>query len=53
MGKRWVMNASPVILLAKAQVIHFVPQICEQFHEAGSYFSDALIRQALELAGEA
>ena len=30
MGKRWVMNASPVILLAKAQVIHLVPQICEQ-----------------------
>lgn len=24
------MNASPVILLAKAQVIHLVPQICEQ-----------------------
>lgn len=30
MGKCWVMNASPVILLAKAQVIQFVPQVCEQ-----------------------
>jgi predicted nucleic acid-binding protein len=29
-GKRWVLNASPVILLAKAQVIHLVPQLCEQ-----------------------
>jgi len=29
-GKRWVLNASPVILLAKAQVIQFVPQVCEQ-----------------------
>jgi predicted nucleic acid-binding protein len=29
-GRRWVMNASPVILLAKAKVIHLVPQICEQ-----------------------
>jgi predicted nucleic acid-binding protein len=28
--KRWAMNASPVILLAKAQVIHLVPQICQQ-----------------------
>lgn len=26
----WVLNASPVILLAKAQVIQFVPQVCEQ-----------------------
>ena len=30
MDKRWVMNASPVILLAKAQVIQFVPQVCGQ-----------------------
>ncbi len=30
MDKRWVLNASPIILLAKAQVLHFVPQICEQ-----------------------
>lgn len=30
MGKRWVFNASPVILLAKAQVINFVPRICDE-----------------------
>ena len=30
MDKHWVMNASPVILLAKAQVIHLVSQVCEQ-----------------------
>lgn len=30
MGRLWVMNASPVILLAKAQVIDLVPRLCEQ-----------------------
>lgn len=30
MGRRWVVNASPVILLAKAEVIHLVPRICER-----------------------
>jgi predicted nucleic acid-binding protein len=29
-GRRWVVNASPIILLAKAEVIHLVPHICEQ-----------------------
>ena len=28
MDKHWVMNASPVILLAKAEVIQFVPKVC-------------------------
>jgi len=27
---RWVINASPVILLAKAEVIRFLPQLCEE-----------------------
>jgi predicted nucleic acid-binding protein len=26
---RWVVNASPVILLAKADIIHFLPQLCD------------------------
>jgi predicted nucleic acid-binding protein len=26
---RWVVNASPVILLAKAEVIRFLPQLCD------------------------
>jgi len=26
---RWVINASPVILLAKAEVIQFLPSLCE------------------------
>ena len=30
MDKRWVLNASPVILLAKAGVVHLVPRLCEQ-----------------------
>ena len=30
MAERWVINASPVILLAKAEVIQFVPLVCEQ-----------------------
>ena len=30
MADRWVMNASPVILLAKAEVIHTVPQLCDE-----------------------
>jgi hypothetical protein len=27
---RWVVNASPVILLAKAEVIGFLPQLCDE-----------------------
>jgi predicted nucleic acid-binding protein len=27
---RWVVNASPVILLAKADVIGFLPQLCDE-----------------------
>ena len=30
MDNHWVLNASPVILLAKAQVIQFVPKVCER-----------------------
>ena len=30
MADRWVLNASPVILLAKAEVIHLVPRLCEE-----------------------
>lgn len=30
MDKRWVLNASPVILLAKAEVIQFVPRLCSE-----------------------
>jgi len=27
---RWVANASPVILLAKAEIIRFLPQLCDE-----------------------
>jgi predicted nucleic acid-binding protein len=27
---RWVINASPVILLAKAEVVRFLPQLCDE-----------------------
>jgi predicted nucleic acid-binding protein len=27
---RWVINASPIILLAKAEVIHVLPGLCEE-----------------------
>ncbi|MFM2082146.1 MAG: hypothetical protein RL380_837 [Verrucomicrobiota bacterium] len=30
MAERWVINASPVILLAKAEVIQFVPLLCDE-----------------------
>ena len=30
MADRWVANASPVILLAKAEVIRFLPQLCHE-----------------------
>ena len=30
MAERWVVNASPVILLAKAEVIRFLPQLCDE-----------------------
>ncbi len=30
MADRWVVNASPVILLAKAEIIRFLPQLCEE-----------------------
>jgi predicted nucleic acid-binding protein len=29
-AERWVINASPVILLAKAQVIQFLPSLCDE-----------------------
>jgi predicted nucleic acid-binding protein len=29
-GDRWVINASPVILLAKAEVIQFLPALCDE-----------------------
>ncbi len=29
MAEHWVINASPVILLAKAEVIEFLPNICQ------------------------
>ena len=28
--ERWVVNASPVILLAKAEVIHLLPRLCAE-----------------------
>ena len=30
MAERWVINASPVILLAKAEVIQFLPRLCDE-----------------------
>ena len=30
MPERWVVNASPVILLAKAGVIHLLPSLCDE-----------------------
>ena len=30
MSERWVINASPVILLAKAEVIHLLPKLCDE-----------------------
>ena len=30
MADRWVINASPVILLAKAEVIQFLPKLCDE-----------------------
>ena len=30
MAERWVINASPVILLAKAEVIQFLPALCDE-----------------------
>jgi predicted nucleic acid-binding protein len=29
-AERWVVNASPVILLAKAEVIKFLPHLCDE-----------------------
>jgi predicted nucleic acid-binding protein len=29
-AERWVINASPVILLAKAEVIHLLPSLCDE-----------------------
>ena len=30
MAERWVVNASPVILLGKAGVIHLLPDLCDE-----------------------
>jgi predicted nucleic acid-binding protein len=29
-AERWVVNASPLILLAKAEIIHLLPRLCDQ-----------------------
>jgi len=29
-AERWVVNASPIILLAKAEIIHFLPNLCDE-----------------------
>jgi predicted nucleic acid-binding protein len=29
-GERWVINASPIILLAKAEIIGLLPSLCEE-----------------------
>jgi predicted nucleic acid-binding protein len=29
-AERWVINASPIILLAKAEVIHLLPKLCDE-----------------------
>jgi predicted nucleic acid-binding protein len=29
-AERWVVNASPIILLAKAEVIRFLPDLCQE-----------------------
>ena len=29
-AERWVVNASPVILLGKAGIIHLLPQLCAE-----------------------
>jgi predicted nucleic acid-binding protein len=29
-SERWVINASPVILLSKANVIHLLPKLCDE-----------------------
>jgi len=28
--ERWIINASPIILLAKAEIIHLLPQLCDE-----------------------
>lgn len=30
MAERWVINASPIILLAKAEIIGFLPNLCDE-----------------------
>jgi hypothetical protein len=30
MAERWVVNASPIILLGKAGVIHLLPSLCDE-----------------------
>ena len=31
MAERWVVNASPIILLAKAEILQFLPNLCDEF----------------------
>ena len=30
MAERWVVNASPLILLGKAEVLRFLPSLCDE-----------------------
>jgi hypothetical protein len=58
MADRWVVNASPVILLGKTGVIHLLGLIpsarptLEKLRGSGAYVSDDLIDRAIALAGE-
>ena len=60
MGDRWVINASPVILLAKAEVIEFLPSLCDDLvipagvvgEVQNLHITDELIDRAIALAGE-
>ena len=60
MADRWIINASPVILLAKAEVIEFLPSLCDDLvipagvvgEVQNIHITDELIDRAMALAGE-
>ena len=61
MAERWVVNASPLILLGKAEIVHLLPSLCDELvvplgvvaEVQQGRLSDDLIDRAIALAGEA
>ena len=52
MAEPWVINASPIIVLAKVGLIERVTSRLLQIRQAGAHIGEGLLREAIRYAGE-